>query len=213
MIICFCLLLFSDTDKGEKSACTSIDESDKDGNQHLSQDTGCKTKAAVVSEQATFKSEKPITSSVIPSPDGTPSDYAKVDNPIDSSGDREGSPVSSGCQNGKSEPILTTVKDEGTGTRSDDDDSVNESKVPVILKSQKMIGLKDLLICEKLNTSAIQLQLTAQSQVYISKRPRVGSFTSTKHHSEFDFLATTTIATSLAPTTPGSRASKRTRRD
>lgn len=42
----------------------------------------------------------------------------------------------------------------------------------IILHSQKMIGLKDLLLAEKLNTHAISLQLTAQSQVQISKKGR-----------------------------------------
>ncbi|XP_022257836.1 menin-like isoform X2 [Limulus polyphemus] len=52
----------------------------------------------------------------------------------------------------------------------------------VTLSSQKMTGLKELLLTEKLNTSAIQLQLTAQSQVQIVKRGR--------HSSEFDFVTT-----------------------
>lgn len=44
----------------------------------------------------------------------------------------------------------------------------------ITLYSQKMKGLKDLLLAEKLNTQAISLQLTAQSQVQIGKRPRGG---------------------------------------
>uniref|UniRef100_A0A2M3Z431 Menin n=1 Tax=Anopheles braziliensis TaxID=58242 RepID=A0A2M3Z431_9DIPT len=43
-----------------------------------------------------------------------------------------------------------------------------EPKRPVIvLYSQKMKGLKDLLLAEKLNTNAISLQITAQSQVQV----------------------------------------------
>ncbi|XP_015591648.1 menin [Cephus cinctus] len=45
-------------------------------------------------------------------------------------------------------------------------DSENE-KPRITLYSQKMKGLKDLLLAEKLNTHAISLQLTAQSQVQI----------------------------------------------
>lgn len=45
----------------------------------------------------------------------------------------------------------------------------------VILYSQKMKGLKDLLLAEKLNTSAVVLQLTAQSQVQIGKKSSRGS--------------------------------------
>ncbi|KDR24179.1 Menin, partial [Zootermopsis nevadensis] len=40
------------------------------------------------------------------------------------------------------------------------------------LHSQKMKGLKDLLLAEKLNTHAISLQLTAQSQVQVSRKGR-----------------------------------------
>uniref|UniRef100_T1J5T3 Menin n=1 Tax=Strigamia maritima TaxID=126957 RepID=T1J5T3_STRMM len=42
----------------------------------------------------------------------------------------------------------------------------------VVLTSEKMKGLKELLLAEKLNASAIQLQLSAQSQVQIVKKPR-----------------------------------------
>lgn len=42
------------------------------------------------------------------------------------------------------------------------------------LRSQKMKGLKDLLLAEKLNTHAISLQLTAQSQVQVNKKGRGG---------------------------------------
>ncbi|XP_033230482.1 menin [Belonocnema kinseyi] len=44
----------------------------------------------------------------------------------------------------------------------------------IVLYSQKMKGLKDLLLAEKLNTHAISLQLTAQSQVQIGKKTRNG---------------------------------------
>lgn len=44
----------------------------------------------------------------------------------------------------------------------------------ITLYSQKMKGLKDLLLAEKLNTHAISLQVTAQSQVQIGKKSRGG---------------------------------------
>merc|ERR1712141_97092 len=58
---------------------------------------------------------------------------------------------------------------------SDEDESNSKSASPGILtkmelQSAKMIGLKELLCSEKMNTSAIQLQLTAQSQTE-SKTP------------------------------------------
>lgn len=42
----------------------------------------------------------------------------------------------------------------------------------LVLHSEKMRGLKELLLAEKLNTHAISLQLTAQSQVQIGKKAR-----------------------------------------
>lgn len=42
----------------------------------------------------------------------------------------------------------------------------------LVLHSEKMRGLKDLLLGEKLNTHAISLQLTAQSQVHVGKKVR-----------------------------------------
>ncbi|XP_053675934.1 menin [Anopheles nili] len=51
-----------------------------------------------------------------------------------------------------------------------------EPKRPVIvLYSQKMKGLKDLLLTEKLNTNAISLQITAQSQVQVGGKKLRGS--------------------------------------
>nr|CAG4640762.1 EOG090X0424 [Eulimnadia texana] len=45
-----------------------------------------------------------------------------------------------------------------------------EQRPRLRLRSQKMAGLKDLLLSEKLNTQAISLQLTAQSQVQLGGR-------------------------------------------
>ncbi|XP_018319824.1 menin [Agrilus planipennis] len=49
----------------------------------------------------------------------------------------------------------------------------------VILHSQKMKGLKELLLAEKLNTHAISLHLTAQSQVQVGKKTRNDGATTT----------------------------------
>lgn len=50
--------------------------------------------------------------------------------------------------------------------------SIEETRPTIILRSQKMKELKDLLLAEKLNTHAISLHLTAQSQVQIGKKGR-----------------------------------------
>lgn len=59
-------------------------------------------------------------------------------------------------------------------------DEMDEPKQPIItLYSQKMKGLKELLLAEKLNTHAISLQVTAQSQVQVGgkkNRHAIGSF-------------------------------------
>lgn len=53
-----------------------------------------------------------------------------------------------------------------------DENYFENQKPRIILYSHKMKGLKDLLLAEKLNTHAISLQLTAQSQVQIGKKGR-----------------------------------------
>lgn len=50
--------------------------------------------------------------------------------------------------------------------------SPEQPKPKLCLKSHKMAGLKDLLLSEKLNTHAISLQLTAQSQVQLGGRSK-----------------------------------------
>lgn len=49
---------------------------------------------------------------------------------------------------------------------------VENTRPTVVLHSQKMKELKDLLLAEKLNTHAISLHLTAQSQVQVGKKGR-----------------------------------------
>jgi len=92
-------------------------------------------------------------------------------------------------------------------------DQEDEGKTAqVILISKKLAGLKNLLIADKLNTSAIQLQLTAQSQVNVNKRSRSGATKSglgSNAGSELDFVSTTTTTLMRTNNTNG----KRVRRD
>ncbi|KAK8381692.1 hypothetical protein O3P69_015025 [Scylla paramamosain] len=54
---------------------------------------------------------------------------------------------------------------------------------PVRLASAKMRGLRDLLLADKLNSQAISLQLTAQSQVTMTKkRGSIGGEVESSHH-------------------------------
>jgi len=48
--------------------------------------------------------------------------------------------------------------------------NLNNIRPKLRLHSRKMAGLKEVLLAEKLNTSAISLQLTAQSQVQVGGR-------------------------------------------
>jgi len=48
--------------------------------------------------------------------------------------------------------------------RGEDTDTVQAC---LMLRSEKMMGMKDLLVAERLNSGAIKLQLTAQSQVHL----------------------------------------------
>lgn len=60
-----------------------------------------------------------------------------------------------------------------TSKQEEEEETPLENKRPtVILHSQKMKELKDLLLAEKLNTHAISLHLTAQSQVQVGKKGR-----------------------------------------
>jgi menin len=49
-------------------------------------------------------------------------------------------------------------------------ETVDDHRPSLRLHSRKMAGLKEVLLAEKLNTSAISLQLTAQSQVQVGGR-------------------------------------------
>lgn len=51
-----------------------------------------------------------------------------------------------------------------------DDEIIIPKRPEITLYSQKMKGLRELLLAEKLNTHAISLQLTAQSQVLVAGR-------------------------------------------
>ncbi|XP_060531586.1 menin [Cylas formicarius] len=74
----------------------------------------------------------------------------------------------------KSSDANDTCDKEENGSQSTSKSPVFETKLRevnslVLLRSHKMKGLKDLLLAEKLNTQAILLHLTAQSQVQIGK--------------------------------------------
>lgn len=74
----------------------------------------------------------------------------------------------------------------------------NDNNVTVILKSRKIAGVRDLLQSERLNKTAIELQLTAQSQCAVRGRSNSSSYSS-------DFI-------SSALTTGSSTRSKRLQR-
>ncbi|CAG9762380.1 unnamed protein product [Ceutorhynchus assimilis] len=57
----------------------------------------------------------------------------------------------------------------------DYEEEMRRKRPTVVLHSQKMKELKDLLLAEKLNTHAISLHLTAQSQVQVGKKSRSDS--------------------------------------
>lgn len=64
------------------------------------------------------------------------------------------------------------VKEEAEDADDDETAPIEIKRPTVILHSQKMKELKDLLLAEKLNTHAISLHLTAQSQVQVGKKGR-----------------------------------------
>ncbi|KAL1509263.1 hypothetical protein ABEB36_004026 [Hypothenemus hampei] len=76
-------------------------------------------------------------------------------------------------ENGKPGP--SKPADVATKTEEGYEEEVKRKRPTVILHSQKMKELKDLLLAEKLNTHAISLHLTAQSQVQVGKKGRSDS--------------------------------------
>lgn len=71
-------------------------------------------------------------------------------------------------------PLVAEHQPTSTPPFEEEEDTLLTQKQPVItLHSQKMKGLKDLLLAERLNTQAISLQVTAQSQVQVGKKGRL----------------------------------------
>ena len=82
--------------------------------------------------------------------------------------------IKSSAQEGGSLSSSNKIENNSSATAS-----VENSKEPAVLnlRSQKMKGMRDLLTTSgKINTSAIKLQLTAQSQVSVPKNRRRSSF-------------------------------------
>uniref|UniRef100_A0A1B6DHZ8 Menin n=1 Tax=Clastoptera arizonana TaxID=38151 RepID=A0A1B6DHZ8_9HEMI len=73
---------------------------------------------------------------------------------------------------GGGEPFVGGSEYAGTSSGIDILKTETALQPKLILHSEKMRGLKDLLLAEKLNTHAISLQLTAQSQVQVGKKTR-----------------------------------------
>lgn len=88
-----------------------------------------------------------------------------------------------------SEPDRIKDNDNATPQQSTDisapvyeppDDVILPKRPTITLYSRKMKGIKDLLLAEKLNTQAISLQVTAQSQVQVGgKKGRTSSVSGT----------------------------------
>jgi menin len=76
--------------------------------------------------------------------------------------------------NGKEDDVKESVPQPNTVPRelSEEMEEVANSHPTTTLYSQKMKGLKNLLLSEKLNTHAISLHLTAQSQVFVNKKQK-----------------------------------------
>lgn len=79
-------------------------------------------------------------------------------------------------------------KDEISCVIKKETDDIKLTEPEVTLYSQKMKGLKDIFLAEKLNTNAISLQITAQSQVS-GKKPRSGSTGGGCYGSDFDMTS------------------------
>jgi len=67
----------------------------------------------------------------------------------------------------------------------DDVDALGE-KLCIVLHSEKMMAMKDLLVSERLNSGAIKLQLTAQSQVQFKQNKFSSTVTDLASNSDID---------------------------
>ncbi|CAH1104885.1 unnamed protein product [Psylliodes chrysocephalus] len=76
-----------------------------------------------------------------------------------------------GASTSKEDPLGSPSSSSTNGGDKDPPPPVDRKPL-VILRSQKMKQLKNLLLAEKLNTQAISLHLTAQSQVQVGKKGR-----------------------------------------
>lgn len=80
---------------------------------------------------------------------------------------------SNGQASTSKENVIKKIEEETTSIAKETELVDESQKRPtIILHSQKMKELKDLLLAEKLNTQAISLHLTAQSQVQVGKKGR-----------------------------------------
>ncbi|XP_050511940.1 menin [Diabrotica virgifera virgifera] len=111
-------------------------------------------------------SEKILNPEYLLQGDGSPfvgGDYpdpAPINTPSESEEKINGRPSTS-----KQDPL-------GSPSSSTEEPPPQDTRPTIVLHSQKMKQLKDLLLAEKLNTQAISLHLTAQSQVQIGKKGR-----------------------------------------
>lgn len=88
------------------------------------------------------------------------------DKTVEKEGIRNGNPSTS--KNG------ADVSESSVNDKSKLDEGNEPPKLTVVLHSQKMKQIRDLLLAEKLNTHALSLHLTAQSQVQLGKKGRDG---------------------------------------
>jgi len=121
-------------------------------------DDGDKSVSDVNANQASLAEEASDAASV-------PPDAANIEDKSDTAADKI-------SDDHKSPPLTTddTVSEISAGGdalvvgKGEDTDAVQAC---LMLRSEKMMGMKDLLVAERLNSGAIKLQLTAQSQVHL----------------------------------------------
>lgn len=117
----------------------------------------------LVSTISKFDAEVRAQVFIICSPEGDNEEDQKITEPTVSC-DKNGSNNGSDRWNNNSENAEMTVREQLTA-------AVN-SRPRVTLYSHKMAALKPLLLAERLNTHALQLQLTAQSQLQRPQAPK-----------------------------------------
>jgi len=126
--------------------------------------------------------------SVLPVTDNTEDKHNTVASEIsvEQTVNEKSTPLAAECSTDAAEAETSAGAEAVAIDKCEDTDTI---QAYLVLRSEKMMGMKDLLVAERLNSGAIKLQLTAQSQVHL-KHSRTAAAT--------DYVASDVTASSAS---------------